>query len=201
MTQIVQNKIYTSEAYLEMELKSPERHEYVNGEIRLMTGGTPEHNKIVGALHALLWFSLRSKPYDTYVTDQRLWIPACGNNTYPDVMVVKTPLVLQDGRTDTVTNPCFIAEVLSKATRDYDRGGKFAAYRTIPTFREYMLIDQYSDQIAHYVKTAPNQWLMSEYDVPDINLSLETLDCQLQISELYQDLDFSRAVDGESPSG
>lgn len=190
MVQATKPKTYTPEEYLALEVNSPERHEYVDGEIRLMTGGTPVRNKIVGALTALLWFRLRGKAYDVFVTDQRLWIPACELYTYPDIMVVEKPLVLQTGRTDTVTNPCFIAEVLSKSTKDYDRGDKFLNYRTIPTFREYLLLDQYAVHVEHYVKTAPNQWLMSEYDSLDTALSFETFDCQVNVADLYEGIDF-----------
>ncbi|MEM6838800.1 MAG: Uma2 family endonuclease [Cyanobacteria bacterium P01_C01_bin.120] len=191
MVQTADAKIYTAQEYLELEVSSPERHEYVDGEIRLMTGGTPDHNTIAGNLLTALKLALKGKSYRVFITDQRLWIPACEQYTYPDVMVIEKPLVLQAGRTDTVMNPSFIAEVLSHSTADYDRGGKFAAYRTLPTFREYLLVDQYATHVEHYVKTAPHQWLMSEYASPDMALSLNTFGCQITISELYQDVEFA----------
>ncbi|MGD1862904.1 MAG: Uma2 family endonuclease [Leptolyngbyaceae cyanobacterium] len=193
MVQTADAKIYTAQEYLELEVNSPERHEYIDGEIRLMTGGTPDHNTIAGNLLTALKLALKGKSYRVFITDQRLWIPACEQYTYPDVMVIEKPLVLQAGRTDTVMNPSFIAEVLSQSTADYDRGGKFAAYRTLPTFREYLLVDQYAAHVEHYVKTAPNQWLMSEYASLDMALSLDTFDCQITISELYQDVEFVEA--------
>jgi len=101
-------RLHTAEEYLELEVNSQERHEFVDGDIRLMTGGTPNHNVIAGNLLVVLKLALRGKPYSTFVTDQRLWIPACNLYTYPDVMVIPQPLELQTGRTDTVTNPCFM---------------------------------------------------------------------------------------------
>jgi Uma2 family endonuclease len=186
-------RIYTAEEYLELELNSPERHEFVDGDIRLMTGGTPDHNVTAGNLVVVLKLALRGKPYSTFVTDQRLWIPACNLYTYPDVMVIPQPLELQTGRTDTVTNPCFIAEVLSNPTKDYDRGDEFLAYRTIPTFQEYLLVDQYSIHVEHHVKTSPNQWLLSEYSSPDIILTLSSFDCQFRIADLYEGIDLAQA--------
>ncbi|MEO1352258.1 MAG: Uma2 family endonuclease [Cyanobacteria bacterium J06635_15] len=191
MVQAAKPKTYTLEEYLELEVNSPERHEYVDGEIRLMTGGTHDHNDIAGNLLVALKLALKGKPYRVFMTDQRLWIPACELYTYPDIMVVEKPLVLQMGRTDTVTNPCFIAEVLSKSTKDYDRGDKFLNYRMIPTFREYLLLDQYAVHVEHYVKTAPHQWLMSEYDSLDATLSFETFDCQVNVADLYDGTDFT----------
>ncbi len=184
-------KIYTPEEYLELEVNSDTRNEYCNGEIIPMTGGTPNHNDIAGNLYILLKSSLRGKEYRTFYVDQRLWIPSANLYTYPDVMVLTKPIELQTGRKDTVVNPCFIAEVLSKSTQSYDRGDKFFAYRTIPSFQEYLLIDQYRVHIEHHIKTAAHQWLFSEYDDPTAILSLSAFECQIQIAELYEGIDFS----------
>ena len=104
-------------------------------------------------------------------------------------MVVEKPLQLQTGRTDTVTNPCFITEVLSKSTQDYGHGEKFSAYRTVESFCEYLLIDQYEIHGEHYVKTATNQWLLSEYNDSSITLSLSTFEAQITIIDLYENIE------------
>lgn len=188
-----EKKIYTIEEYLELELTSETRNEYHNGEIIPMTGGTPEHNRISGNLYIALSLSLKRKPYETFHVDQRLWIPAVNSYTYPDVMVVSKPLELQTGRKDTVMNPCFIAEVLSKSTQNYDRSAKFAAYRSIPGFQEYLLIDQSRIHVEYYVKTDVNQWLFTEYDDANITLSLSFFEFQIQIADLYENIDFAEA--------
>lgn len=190
MTQALEQRIYTPDEYLELELASEIRSEYRNGAIIPMTGGTPDHNELAINLAALLKFALRGKPYRIFGADQRLWIPNRNLYTYPDVVVIEKPLQLQAGRTDTVTNPCFIAEVLSKSTQDYDHGEKFSAYRTIDSFREYLLIDQYNIHVEHYVKTAANQWLLSEYDDPNVTLSLNVFEAQIAIVALYENIDF-----------
>jgi Uma2 family endonuclease len=186
-----ETKRYTVDEYLELEIASETRSEYCNGEIIPMTGGTPNHNDIAGNLYILLKSALKGKGYRTFYVDQRLWIPSVNLYTYPDVMVLPKPLELQTGRKDTVVNPCFIAEVLSKSTQNYDRGEKFVAYRKIPTFQEYLLIDQYRIHVEHHVKTAAHQWLFSEYDDPTVTLSLSTFEVQIQIAELYENIDFS----------
>jgi Uma2 family endonuclease len=90
-------------------------------------------------------------------------------------------------------NPCFIAEVLSKSTQNYDRSEKFAAYRSIPCFQEYLLIDQYRIHVEYYVKTDVNQWLFTEYDDANITLSLSSFEFQIQIADLYDNIDFAEA--------
>ena len=190
MTQAIEKKIYSTEEYLESEIISEERHEYINGEIRLMTGGTPNHNELVSNLLIILKLSLKGKPYRTFVTDQRLWLPERNIYTYPDIMVLEKPIQLQEGRTDTVMNPCLIAEVLSKSTKDYDRSEKFINYRTMEAFQEYLLIDQYQIHVEHYVKTAANQWLLSEYKDSEVTLTLSSVDIQLKIADLYENIEF-----------
>ncbi|BAZ14231.1 hypothetical protein NIES4071_60710 [Calothrix sp. NIES-4071] len=86
-------------------------------------------------------FAVRRQSYQVFIVDQRLWIPKKCIYAYPDVMVVQGDLQMQEGHRDTITNPLVIAEVLSKSTKSYDKDDKFAAYRTIPTFKEYILID------------------------------------------------------------
>lgn len=189
MTQAVEQRIYTPDEYLELELVSETRNEYRNGAIIPMTGGTPDHNELAINLAALLKSALRGKSYRIFGADQRLWIRDRKLYTYPDVMVVEKPLQLQTGRTDTVTNPCFIAEVLSKSTQDYDHGEKFSAYRTLDSFREYLLIDQYSIHVEHYVKTAAHQWLLSEYSDLNVTLFLNTFDAPIEIIALYENID------------
>lgn len=184
-------KRYTAEEYLELEVASETRNEYRDGEMIPMTGGTPEHNRISGNLYIALSLGLKGKPYETFHVDQRLWIPTISLYTYPDVMVLPKPLELQTGRKDTVVNPCFIAEVLSRSTQNYDRGDKFFAYRTIPTFQEYLLVDQFKIHVEHHVKVAANQWLFSEHDDPTVILSLRTLELSIQISDLYENIEFS----------
>ncbi|MFN6530403.1 Uma2 family endonuclease [Nostoc sp. ChiSLP03a] len=186
-----ETKHYTVEEYLELEIASDIRNEYRDGEIVPMTGGTPNHNDIAGNLYILLKSALKGKDYRTFYADQRLWIPSASLYTYPDVMVLPKLLELQAGRKDTVVNPCFIAEVLSKSTQNYDRGEKFVAYRKILTFQEYLLIDQYRIHVEHHVKTAAHQWLFSEYDDPSVTLSLSTFELQIQIAKLYENIDFS----------
>ena len=185
-----EKKYYTPEAYLALEDEAQERHEYLDGEIVPMAGGMPNHNQIALNLSGALNFALKRQPYRVFVTDQRLWIPARRLYTYPDVMVVQGALQFQDGRKDTLTNPVMIAEVLSDSTQAYDQGEKFKAYRTIPDFQEYVLIDQYSMHVEQYYKTEPHQWLFSEYDGEAATLKLNTVPVELSFADLYDKVDF-----------
>ncbi len=191
MTIAQEQSYYSPEEYLELEVNSEIRHEYIDGQIIPMTGGTPNHNQLAGNFYAFLNVALKRQPYRVFIADQRLWIPNRRIYTYPDVMVVQTPLEYQEGRKDTLTNPVMIAEVLSKSTKSYDRVEKFAAYRTISSFKEYILIDQYTMHVEHYFKSGNNKWIFSEYDDADVLLGLAAVPCQVLVGDIYDKVDFS----------
>ena len=174
---------YTLSQYFEQEIQSQTRHEYLDGKIIAMTGGTPTHNRIISNLLVALYTGLKNQPYAVFVTDQRLWIPERQIATYPDIMVVSEPLTYQEGRKDTLINPVLIAEVLSAATASYDREEKFAAYRTIATFQEYLLISQEKCYIEHFQKEG-DCWLFTAYESDRI-IHLNSLGIQIVIADVY----------------
>jgi Uma2 family endonuclease len=190
MTIAQETRYYSPAEYLEIEVNSDIRHEYIDGLIIPMTGGTPDHNQVAGNFYAVLNFALKRQPYQVFVTDQRLWIPNRRIHTYPDIMVVQTPLVFEEGRKDTITNPVMIAEVLSNSTKSYDKDEKFAAYRTIPSFQEYILIDQYTMHVEQYSKTDHNKWIFSEYSNSQDSLNLASIACQISLEDIYDKVNF-----------
>lgn len=191
MTIAQETRYYSPEEYLEFEVDSELRHEYIDGLIIPMTGGTPNHNQITGNFYAVLNFALKRQPYQVFVADQRLWIPKRRIHTYPDVMVVQTPLIFEEGRNDTIIHPVMIAEVLSKSTKGYDRDEKFAAYRTIASFQEYILIDQYTIHVEQYVKTDNKKWMFLEYEDINDTLNLTSIPGQISLADIYEKIDFS----------
>ena len=191
MTLAQETRYYSPEEYLELEVNSEIRHEYINGLIIPMTGGTPNHNQLALNFSGTLNYLLKRQPYQVFVTDQRLWIPTRKIHTYPDIMVVKTPLEYEQGRKDTLVNPVMIAEVLSKSTKSYDRDEKFAAYRTIPSLQEYILIDQYTMHVEQYFRTDNNKWIFSEFTDADVSLNLASISCQIMLSDIYDKVNYN----------
>lgn len=184
-------RTYSPEEYLELEIASETRHQYINEEIVPMTGGTPNHNQILLNLAGALNFALRQQPYRVFAADQRLWIDEHRIYTYPDIMVIQGALAYQEGRRDTITNPVFIAEILSKSTRDYDRGDKFAAYRSISTFQEYLLMDQYRYQVEHLTKTSDKKWIFQKYNRREDTVKLTTvLPFTIALGDIYDKVEF-----------
>ncbi len=188
-----QKRHYTPEEYLELEEKAEYKSEYRDGKIVPITGGTTNHNQIAGNFYANLKFALRGKNYDVYIGDVRLWIAKYRQYTYPDVMVIQGQPVYTGTSTTTVMNPLLIAEVLSKSTQNYDQGNKFLYYRSIPEFKEYILIDQYQYHVMHYVKTADGKWIFDEIEGEFATLLFETIDFQISLTDLYQQVNFAES--------
>jgi Uma2 family endonuclease len=132
--------------------------------------------------------------------DVRLWIAQKRTYTYPDVMILADEPEYFNNRLDIIVNPQVIVEVLSKSTKGYDREGKFEAYRTIPTFQEYLLIDQTRIHVEQYSKTGKKQWALREYDEEDEVIALVTVPFEISLQELYNKVQFE-LVEPEAQSG
>jgi Uma2 family endonuclease len=178
-------RLYSPSEYLEQEEASECRHEYRDGAILEMTGGSRYHNRISLNLSISLNQGLKTQDYEVFMADMRLWIPRYRQYTYPDVMVIAGEPIFQEKRTDTVINPLLIMEVLSKSTSDHDRGNKFAYYRSIPEMREYVLVDQYTSHVEQFSKNAAGQWLLTEYESLEDSLDLSAIALQLSLKEIY----------------
>ncbi|MGH8057365.1 MAG: Uma2 family endonuclease, partial [Candidatus Entotheonellia bacterium] len=141
-----------------LERTAAYKSEYVRGEVFAMAGASPTHVLMVSNIVAALHGQLRHRPCTVYSTDLRVKVQASGLYTYPDVVVVCGDLQFDDDHQDTLLNPILIIEVLSESTKDYDRGGKFAQYRKIPSFAEYVLVAQDECHVEHFVKQAHGGW-------------------------------------------
>jgi Uma2 family endonuclease len=183
--QVTQRQYYTPEQYLELEAAADYKSEYIDGQIIPMAGGTTNHNRIALNLSASLNFAFRQQDYEVFMGDVRLWIPKRRIYTYPDVMIVPGEPEYFNNRTDIILNPQAIVEVLSKSTKGYDREDKFEAYRTIETFREYLLIDQTRIRVEQYSKTGNKRWELCEYDEEDETIALTSVSFQISLSDLY----------------
>jgi len=186
----IEKRHYTPEEYLALEEVAESKSEYQDGEIIPMTGSTTNHNEIAGNFYSHFKFAFRGQNYLIYMADVRLWIPRYRLYTYPDVMVIEGKPVYEGTGTTTVTNPLLIVEVLSKSTRNYDKLDKFRCYRSIPEFREYILIDQYSFYLEKFTKNLAGKWILSEYELKDSVLALDSIEFQISLNDIYERVDF-----------
>jgi Uma2 family endonuclease len=171
--------------YLEFERRSEVKHEFRDGEIVEMPGGTREHNLVEANLLWILTTALRGKDFEVYPSNMRVKAPEANLYTYPDVVVVGGEPLLEDDQFDTLLNPAVLFEVLSPSTESYDRGEKFANYGTIESLTDYVLISQDKQRVEHFTRKQGDEWSFRRYDGPEPTVELPSIGCSLKLGDLY----------------
>lgn len=181
-----QQKFYTLDEYRELEETAEFINEYRDGEIVPIAGSTINRSQIKGNICAYFHTALRGKNAEVFISGLRLWIPRYRRGTYPDIMIIEEEPALTEGRNDEILNPVLIVEVLSKYSEDVNREDKFRFYRSIPQFREYVLVSQYEFLVAQYIKTESNDWLFQEYEGESAIVSFASVEVQMSMSDIYE---------------
>lgn len=178
---------YTTDEYFLAEESSPLRHEYFRGEIFVMPGGTPEHNTIGLNVAAAFHSALTGTSCRPFGSDQRIAAPS-GLYTYPDVSIVCGPLQLTNERLPSLLNPVVLVEVLSNSTRDYDRGEKFDLYASIPTFRDYLLVEPARVHLEHRFRGGNGEWTTIVKESIDDSVSLTSVSVVMPLARVYENV-------------
>ncbi len=175
---------YSFEDYLGVEEASAVRHEFLNGDIFAMAGGTPEHAALSAAVVVVLGAALRGGPCRTYSSDLRVRVSATGLATYPDAAVICGPASHDPMSPTHVTNPSVLIEVLSTSTADYDRGEKREHYQRIDALREYVLIEQVQRVVEVFARSADGTWSHQIYRSGAM-VRVPSLSVSFAVDEIY----------------
>lgn len=166
------------------------RHEYINGEVYAMSGGTQNHSRIALKVAALLDGHLSNSSCRVFNSDCRVNLVGSNDYTYPDASVSC------DRRDNTsvqyITYPCLILEVLSDSTEAYDRGNKFFRYRQNPQLQDYVLVSSHEIAIDLYHKSENGRWEIINYRAGDI-VELQSVNLSFPIEQAYRGIDFLEA--------
>ena len=184
------NKLFTFEEYLALEDKTDYKSEFDKGKIIEMSGGTFKHSRIAANTINAVQNELRAKKSGCQVTDSNLkvYIEALDSNVYPDIMVLCDQPVFWGERTDIITNPLVIVEVLSKSTENYDRGQKFRKYRALPSFKEYILVCQDKIEVEAWSLGQKNDWTIQTLNRLADQLSIPALEISIPLEDIYYQL-------------
>jgi len=186
MTSLAIQTAFDAEAYLAWEEQQAEKHEYLRGEVFAMVGARREHVVVSGNLYAAFKQRLRGGSCQAYVSDLKLRVDAVDAFFYPDVMVSCDP---RDHRADRfLEHPVLIVEVLSDSTAAFDRGDKFAAYRTLPSLQEYMLVDVPSRRVESFRRGAAGDWLFHDHRAEDGDCPFHALDLSIPFEEIFENV-------------
>ncbi len=178
---------YTWGDYLAFEEAGGAKHEYLDGDIFAMAGGTPEHALIAANVAGQLGTQLRGKPCKRYTSDLRVRVAATGLATYPDVSVICGKPHLEPKSTTTVLNPTVLVEVLSPSTEEFDRGEKFDHYRRIPSLKGYVLV-AYRERRVEVFRRRGQRWTRTEARSGE-SVPLEAIRCSLDVDGVYEGVD------------
>ncbi|NEQ77221.1 MAG: Uma2 family endonuclease [Okeania sp. SIO2C9] len=182
------------EEYLEWEAKQEFRHEYVDGEILAMTGGTIPHTKIYLNLYTALRPHLSKRGCEAYVSDVKVQDSKNNRYFYPDLVVTCNTEDLKSR--DFIKHPTVIVEVLSPSTQKYDRGDKLKYYRQFPSLQEYVLVDSESISVEIYQRGEGKIWNYCGYTEGE-SITLESIEFTSAIEVLYEGVNFETSENTE----
>jgi Uma2 family endonuclease len=177
--------------YLVLDRAAETRHEYSDGLLVAMSGGTGRHSLLIGEVSRLLGNVLADRSCAVSVTELRLQVAHGAAYLFPDIMVICGAFQYSDGPKDTVTNPTVIVEVLSGSTERWDRVGKFACYRQVPSLREYILVSQDEICIEWYTRHDDGEWVYHAATGPEEVCHLTSLDINLPLADVYRKIDLA----------
>ncbi|WP_309740285.1 MULTISPECIES: Uma2 family endonuclease [unclassified Chamaesiphon] len=178
---------FTPEEYFAWEEQQLCRHEYINGEVYTMSGGTIDHSDIAGNLLILLKTHLRGSGCKTLNSDARVNIVESNDYVYPDISVTCNDR--DKTTTQYITYPCLIIEVLSPSTEAYDRGNKFRMYRQNPSLQEYVLVDADAVAIEMFRKSDGDSWQIINYQAGGL-VELKSINLTFSIEDAYEGVIF-----------
>lgn len=187
------HKKYTIEAYLSLEERSEEKHEYINGKIIAMSGATANHNLIAANIIVAFKNALRNNEKKYYVmgSDMKIYIEAYQHVRYPDAVVICEKIEFFNNRKDIIINPLLIVEVLSESTSQIDRGKKFDEYQSIPSLKEYVLVRQDMPDVLTFYREAPDLWRSQQIRKLEEAIHLKSLSCSLASTEVYEGVEWT----------
>jgi Uma2 family endonuclease len=172
--------------YLAFERASEVKHEYADGEIFAMSGCTLEHSSIAANVMGELRNALRGRPCRVLTSDMRIHIPATGRYVYPDTTVVCGQPEFQDETRDVLLNPVLVVEVLSDSSEAYDRGDKFAQYRSLTSMNEYVLASQKTPRLEVFTRQPGGRiWELCAYGPGEV-AHLASVGCDLAVDAVYE---------------
>jgi len=178
--------------YLTQEEHAKEKHNYINGNLLKVPGGTSVHNLIAARILIELGYVLdkKDKAYYIFNSDMKIHIPEFNHVVYPDAVVVCEKIELYPGRQDILVNPLLVIEVLSTSTSMYDRTTKFWGYKSIPAFKEYILIYQDQPWIESFHRIKTDQWENEVVKGLDSHLNCRSIDCEISLNGIYRGVTF-----------
>jgi len=169
-----------------MQRNAESKHEYIDGELRPISGASRLHNLLAGLVVTLLNNALAGRKFEVYPSEMRVRIPD-GPYYYPDGVVAPSPPRMEDAQQDTLLNPLVVVEVLSPSTEAIDRGEKLDNYRLIPSLTDYLIVAQDRMRVEHYSRISDDEWRLVSRDCAADSVALMSLGVEFKLGDLYRE--------------
>lgn len=183
--------------YLALERETGLKHEFLDGEVLAMAGGSADHSLIAMNLGSALRVALRGTPCRPFTSDWKLWLDSARRAAYPDISVFCGPIERPEHDPDAATNPVLVAEVLSPSTEDHDRGTKARDYRGTPSVQVLLLVDSLRVRVEVSTRNPDGSWLLREHG-PGGQIDLQALGIVLDVDTLYEDTELLQPSEGNA---
>lgn len=187
MTLARRHHAYTYADYLAHEVGSSSRHEFLDGEIYLMAGGSIEHAALGAAVITALGAQLRGRGCTVFSSDLKVRVAATGLVTYPDVTVICGAVETDPASAHVALNPTLLVEVTSPGTEGWDRGEKLESYVQIPSLQEILLVAHQRRHLELRSRTPGGSWTLSQATGGG-TLTLASVGATLSVDDLYAGL-------------
>jgi Uma2 family endonuclease len=181
-------KRYTPEEYLALEESTREKHEYFQGEIFAMAGGSANHNEVRREIFAALHAQLKNRDCKVFDSETRVKIQVSGLYTYADATVACKPMHFEDVGSETLLNPKVINEVLSPSTEEHDLGFKLKHYRKLASVQEILYFSQDEALCELFVRDG-DRWIIRTISGMTAAVELKSIDCRLEFATIYATVD------------
>lgn len=177
---------YTYADYVALEQSSPTKHEFLDGEIYAMAGGSEEHSALAAEVLRLLGNAVGDRPCRVHTSDLRIYAEATGLATFPDGAVICGPLQQHPPSPKaTALNPSVLLEVTSDSSEHYDQNTKLESYRTIASLQDYVIVSHRERRITVHSRDADGKWF-SRVAVSAGSVQVRSLDAELRVDEVYR---------------
>lgn len=177
------NKRYTVEEYIQHELKSQVRSEFINGQLYEMAGEKGINNRIALRIAFLLIQFLEERGYEIYAHDMKLKVFGEDKYYYPDVLVTREPET--EANQYIKFEPVLIVEVVSESSQVHDYVDKYIAYTKIPSLQYYIIIEPETTLVNCYMRSDDSEWITAKYTALEDTIRLEVLDVSFQLKQIY----------------
>ena len=176
---------YTYADYVAVEFDSPTKHEFLDGEIYAMAGGSEEHSALAVEVLGILRDATKQGPCRVHTSDLRIYVESVGLATFPDGSVICGPLVQHPPSPDaTALNPTVLLEVTSDSSEEYDTHDKVEYYRTIPSLRDYVIVSHRERRITVHSRSGDGQW-KARVAVAGGRVRVESVGAELSVDDVY----------------